>query len=145
MALGEVLLSVHHIGSTAIPGQLAKPILDLVPVVRSHLELEARQGGLEALGYVGHGEFGLAGRRYFVLDGADRRLVQLHCYEEGSPAITRHLAFRDYLRQRPDLVAEYAAVKRRCVELHRESSQAYSLCKGDWVRRIQAEALAALG
>lgn len=144
-ALGEVLVGVHHIGSTSIPGQLAKPILDLVPVVRSHVTLEAAQGRLEALGYVGRGEFGLAGRRYFVLDAADRRLVQLHCYEEGNPAIARHLAFRDYLRLRADLVAEYEALKRHCVELHRESSQAYSLCKGDWIRRIEAEALAALG
>lgn len=144
-ALGDMLVSVHHIGSTSIPGLIAKPVLDMVPVARSHAELDAAQGSLEALGYVGHGEFGLAGRRYFTRDAEGRRVVQLHCYEEGSPEITRHLAFRDYLRARPGLMAEYEAVKRRCVELHGESSHAYGDCKGGWVQRIEAEALAALG
>lgn len=144
-ALGDTLLRVHHIGSTSIPGLLAKPILDLIPVVRSLAALDAAQGALEQLGYDWWGEFGLPGRRYCGLDDAVRgkRLVQLHCYAGGSPEVTRHLAFRDHLRSRPDLVAEYEAVKRRCVAVHRQSSHDYGACKGEWVARIEAEALAA--
>lgn len=143
--VGDVLVRVHHIGSTSIPGQLAKPILDLIPVVTSLEELDAAQGRLAAIGYAWWGEYGLPGRRYCTLDAADRRLVQLHCYAEGSREIVRHVAFRDYLRGRPDLIAEYEAVKRRCAELHRESSHDYSDCKGDWIRRVESEALAAVG
>jgi GrpB-like predicted nucleotidyltransferase (UPF0157 family) len=141
--LGDTLVRVHHIGSTSIPGVIAKPILDLIPVVRSLAGLEAARPRLEALGYDWWGEYGLPGRRYLSLvdKATGKRLVQLHCYEEGSAEITRHLAFRDYLRSRPDLVAEYAAVKLRCLELHAQSSHAYSDCKGDWVKRIETEAL----
>jgi GrpB-like predicted nucleotidyltransferase (UPF0157 family) len=143
-ALGNILVRVHHIGSTSIPGLVAKPILDLIPVVRSIDELDQAQGRIEALGYEWWGEFGLPGRRYCSLTDkvSGKRLVQLHCYAEGSPEITRHLAFRDYLRARPELVAEYEAVKRRCAEAHPESSHAYGDCKGDWVKRIETEALA---
>ena len=143
--LGDTLLHVHHIGSTSIPGLVAKPILDLIPVVRSLAALDAAQGNLEALGYASWGEFGLPGRRYLTLDDAvqGRRLVQLHCYAQASPEITRHLAFRDYLRARPDLVVEYEAIKRRCAEAHPDSSHAYGDCKGEWVKRIETEAMAA--
>ena len=145
--LGHVLVRVHHIGSTSIPGLVAKPILDLIPVVRSIEDLDRTQDRLKALGYQWWGEFGLPGRRYCSLvdEVSGKRLVQLHCYADGSPEIMRHLAFRDYLKANPELVAAYEAVKRRCAEAHPDSSHAYGDCKGEWIRRVEAEALAALG
>ena len=142
--LRDELLAVHHIGSTSIPGLRAKPILDLIPVVRKLARLDKARRSLERLGYQWWGEYGLPGRRYCTLEDqtSGKRLVQLHCYETGSPEITRHLAFRDFLRREPQLVAEYEAVKMRCRELHPESSRLYGKCKGEWVERIEAEALA---
>ncbi len=86
-AIGEVIVAVHHIGSTAIPGIRAKPILDLMPVVFSHPEFENFRSTLEGLGYTWWGEYGLQGRRYCALDDplTGSRCVQLHCYEQGSP------------------------------------------------------------
>src|SRR5690242_10560060 len=63
-ALGPVLLAVHHVGSTAIPGIAAKPILDLLPVVVSIDALDERRPDLEVIGYEWWGELGLPGRRY---------------------------------------------------------------------------------
>jgi GrpB-like predicted nucleotidyltransferase (UPF0157 family) len=68
-------------------------------------------------------------------------MVQLHCYEQSSPEISRHLAFRDYLRSRADLAREYDAEKERCRELHPLDTHAYTDCKDAWIRRIEAEAL----
>lgn len=88
-------MAVHHIGSTAIPGIHAKPILDLMPVVRDLAQLDSRQCNIEALGYDYWGELGLPGRRYCTKTDptTGQRLVQLHCYEERSTEIVRHLVF----------------------------------------------------
>jgi GrpB-like predicted nucleotidyltransferase (UPF0157 family) len=144
-AIGGVIVMVHHIGSTAIPGIRAKPILDLIPVVRSLDEFENSRSVVEGLGYAWWGEFGLPGRRYCTFDDPHtaRRTVQLHCYERGSSEIVRHLAFRDYLRSNPDLARAYDALKDRCRDLHPLDSHAYSDCKNAWIRRIEAQALSA--
>lgn len=143
-ALGSNPLVVHHVGSTAIPGIHAKPILDLMPVVGDLTKLDKHQRDVEALGYEWWGEFGLPGRRYCTkTDGqTGRRTVQLHCYADGSSEITRHLAFRDYLRAQPRLATEYDRVKAECRRLHPGNSHDYSDCKAEWIRKAEMNALA---
>ncbi|WP_029247172.1 GrpB family protein [Schlesneria paludicola] len=141
--LGPILITVHHIGSTAIPGLSAKPILDLIPVVRSVSELDQHQDALEKLGYEWWGELGLPSRRYCTKNHPDtgRRIVQLHCYAVGSPEIDRHLAFRDFLRQQPDVAQAYNAEKIRCQQLHPNDSHAYGDCKNAWIKQIESIAM----
>ena len=114
-ALGDILVTVHHIGSTSIPGIMAKPIVDFIPVVTNHAALDASAPKLEALCYEYLGEFGLPGRRYCRLNDpvTGKRKFQLHCYEAGYPEVGRHLAFRDYLRAHPQKAKEYEAEKIR--------------------------------
>ncbi len=142
-SLGALLLEIHHIGSTAIPGIRAKPIVDLLPVVTSVAELDAARERVEALGYGWWGEYGLSRRRYCTLDGpAGERLVNAHFYAFGDPEIERHVAFRDYLRAHPDAAQEYEAVKARAAALHPQDVNDYNDGKAEWIAAIEPIAIA---
>jgi GrpB-like predicted nucleotidyltransferase (UPF0157 family) len=143
-ALGDVLLRVEHMGSTSIPGIVAKPILDFIPVVTNLDALDAAQPSLEALGYDYLGEFGIPTRRYCRLNDpvTGARKFQLHCFAEDSPQIARHLAFRDYLRAHPDVAKAYEAEKIRAAALHPDNVLLYNDAKNDWIKRTERDALA---
>jgi len=141
-ALGGFIVDVHHIGSTSVPGLSAKPIIDLMPVVTSLSELDRRRPSVIALGFDWHGELGMAGRRYCTLSDRDgQRIAQLHCFEEGSPHIARHLAFRDYLRAHRETARAYEQEKRRARDLHPNDSHAYTDAKDAWIRKLESKAL----
>lgn len=141
-ALGLAAVTVHHVGSTAIPGIRAKPVLDLLPVATSLEMLDAAAPHFTALGYQWRGEFGIPGRRYCTLDdpATGRRRVQLHCFAVGDPEIDRMLLFRDYLRLHPEEARAYEAEKERCRLLHPDDTMAYAEAKTAWIRACEARA-----
>ncbi|MEQ1689064.1 MAG: GrpB family protein, partial [Sphingopyxis sp.] len=140
--LGDVLIAIHHIGSTAVPGLTSKPVIDLMPIVVNLEALDARRGDVEALGLRWNGEFGVDGRRFCTLnDAAGKRLANVHFYAQGSPHAKRHLALRDYLRNHGDVAAAYAVEKKRAQAIHPNDSVAYSAEKGAWIRATLGKAL----
>ena len=77
--LGEELIAIHHIGSTAVEGLAAKPIIDILAVVRNLENAEAYDSRFEELGYECMGEYGIPGRRYFR-KGGEERTHQIHMF-----------------------------------------------------------------
>ena len=140
--LGDNLVAVHHIGSTSVPGLLAKPIIDLLPVVRDLTALDAALPQIEALGYECHGEYGIPGRRFCALPGENTRIVHLHFFVEGHQEIRNNLAFREYVRAHPQVAADYAAEKRRARHLHTDNSHGYTTEKSAYVAATVRDALA---
>lgn len=139
--LGTTLLAIHHIGSTAIPGIYAKPIIDLLGVVTDLAALDSHTASLEGLGYEAMGEFGIPGRRYFRKYHANGdRSHHLHLFQQGSPEITRHLAFRDYLIHHPDDARAYSQLKRTLAQQHPHNIEAYMDGKDSLIRAIDAKA-----
>ncbi len=140
-ALGGALSEIHHIGSTAISGICAKPIIDLLGATKALALLDANVARLEALGYEAMGEFGIAGRRYFrKTDSAGERTHQIHVFETSSPQIARHLAFRDFLRAHPDCAREYDALKQRLAAANPNDISRYTDGKDEFIREVDAQA-----
>lgn len=140
-ALGVNVLAVHHIGSTAVPGLAAKPILDVLPVVADLGAVDRAEAAMAAAGFSARGENGLAGRRYFVRATGGRRTDHVHVYADGDAAIARHLAVRDFLRAHPDEAARYGALKTALASTD-ESSERYAAAKEPFVADLKRRALA---
>jgi GrpB-like predicted nucleotidyltransferase (UPF0157 family) len=140
-ALSDLSIELHHIGSTAIPNIVAKPVIDMLGIVPTVEDLDVRTLRLSALGYESLGEFGIPGRRYFRKDSPDGvRTHQLHAFAAGSPEIQRHLDFRDYLRAFPADAAAYAAFKRDLARRCGSDMAAYSDGKTEFVRGVERRA-----
>ncbi len=141
-AFGNTTAQVHHIGSTAIPGILAKPIIDLLGVVSSLEDVDAKARVLEGLGYEVMGAYGIEGRRYFrKFDSNGIRTHHLHVFEKDSPHVERHLAFRDYLMAHPKLAKEYSSLKERLTRGDTPTWDAYLDGKDPFVSRVEPQAL----
>ena len=142
-AFGNTPVHLHHIGSTAIPGILAKPIIDLLGMVRTLAEADAKAPALEHLGYEVLGAYGIEGRRYFrKTDRSGTRTHHLHIFEEGSQHVERHLAFRDYLMAHPLVAQEYSSLKQRLTLGSKPTWEAYLGGKDPFVRRVEPQAVA---
>lgn len=111
-AIGDNFVDIHHIGSTSVPGLAAKPIIDIILVVKSLQILDENNAGMTEIGYVPKGEYGIPGRRYYQ-KGGDHRTHQVHAFIENDNNIIRHIAFRDYLINNFNVCLEYAELKKK--------------------------------
>lgn len=138
--LGGELLELHHIGSTSVEAiGWAKPVVDLLAVVRSVQALDALEDAFAQLGYEAKGENGIPGRRFYA-QGGDRRTAHLHAFEAGAPQIGVHLRFRDYLEAHPERARAYGEHKRELAERFPDDTHAYQEAKQPFVQRLVQEA-----
>jgi GrpB-like predicted nucleotidyltransferase (UPF0157 family) len=136
-ALGEAALRIDHIGSTAVPGLDAKPVIDIQISVAELEPVEPFRLPLESLGYVFHPENPERTKRYFREPPGQPR-THIHLRRAGSWAEQFALLFRDYLRVHPQQAARYAAVKHQLAEQHRADRQAYTEAKSQVIWEIIA-------
>lgn len=136
----DELLEIHHIGSTAIPGMKAKPIIDIIPVVKDISRIDRFYPSLIDLGYDPKGENGIPGRRFFC-KGGDNRTHHVHVFQMGNPQIERHLAFRDYLRTHPEASRAYCNLKEKLAASYRANPSAYNDGKSELIQQIEQEAI----
>ena len=137
--LGDELITVHHIGSTSVPGLAAKPIIDVRPLVRSIVHMDDRAPRFWEAGYKAWGEYG---RRYFTKDRGGYRTHNLHIYQSDHPDVERHLAFCAYLRSHEHTRQEYEVLKREVYARHPADIAAYNEDKTAWIKQIEPLALA---
>lgn len=140
--LGPVALRLDHIGSTAVPGLAAKPILDLQLSV-ADLELVSRyRPALERLGYLFVPGTDQEGLQFFARPASRPRTHHLHVCEADGPDARRHLAVRDFLRTHPAEVARYGALKRGLAAAEPQDRVAYIEGKAPFMTELERRALA---
>jgi GrpB-like predicted nucleotidyltransferase (UPF0157 family) len=143
VALGETVVAVHHIGSTAIPGIDAKPIIDLLVEVKDITQVDGRRSAMESLGYEVMGEYGIPGRRFFRKDNPEGvRTHHVHIFNAGSAQVLRHLAFRDYLRAHADDAQHYSDLKRRLAAAYPTNIASYRDGKAGLIEELDHKAAA---
>ncbi|MCG3131469.1 MAG: hypothetical protein FLDDKLPJ_02262 [Phycisphaerae bacterium] len=133
-ACGSAVIRVEHIGSTAVPGLIAKPVLDLMPLVRRFEDGYACVAPMRALGYWYAGDFGIAGRHLFIQGSP--RTHHAHLLVEGSLEARRHLAVRDLLRASKRLADRYAALKRELAPRFGDDRVGYADAKSAFMREL---------
>ena len=108
--LGQNVIEIYHIGSTAIKGIVAKPILDVAVSVKKFEEINIE--GMKALGYDYCGESGVPGRCLFVLRQADLSLHHIHCFPDNHENLIATIQFRDYLNEHPEYAKQEITVNK---------------------------------
>lgn len=137
--IGNNVVHIEHIGSTAVTGLMAKPIIDILIEVKSFDLLETVNHKMSLLGYVPKGENGIVGRRYFQ-KGGNNRTHHVHAFEKGNKHIFRHLAFKEYLIANPEIAIEYGRIKLRAAKCANNINN-YMALKNDFIKQHEALAV----
>lgn len=119
LALGELILSIEHVGSTAVEGLCAKPCIDIDVVIKDYSFFDAAVKGLEGIGYIYEGDLGIKDREAFKYSDKPH-LPKHHLYvcPKDSNELHRHITFRDFLRNNPEALKKYSEVKKKGAELY---------------------------
>ncbi|PSB29121.1 GrpB family protein [Chlorogloea sp. CCALA 695] len=138
LALGDTVTNIQHIGSTSIPGLAAKPVIDMILGLKQIPPLLEQISNFEAIGYSYHGELGIPGRHYFRKGMP--RTHQIHAVLVNSEFWERHILFRDFLRNNPQVAQRYEALKRKLAQEFAGDRTSYTNSKTPLIEQLLVEA-----
>jgi GrpB-like predicted nucleotidyltransferase (UPF0157 family) len=133
--LNELADAIEHIGSTAVPGLAAKPIVDIDVLLKPTAALPLVIARLAPLGYEHQGDLGVADREAF---GTPKSEIAHHLYicPHSSVEYARHIIFRDHLRSHIEDANNYATLKRQLAARFATDREAYTQAKSEFVEKI---------
>ena len=137
-ALGSLALDIQHIGSTAVPGLAAKPILDIGIAVAGDADVVACVPLVESLGYTYRGDRGLDEGHFFDSGAEDQLTHYLHMLLLKSAGWRNYLQFRDYLIIHPEARDAYMQLKEELAAIYAADRAAYTAAKGQFIQKILA-------
>jgi GrpB-like predicted nucleotidyltransferase (UPF0157 family) len=135
--LGPLAVAIEHVGSTAVPGLAAKPVVDLDVVIAERADLAAVIEQLRPLGYLHEGDLGVPGREAFTTP-AGAPPHHLYVCAMGTPALDRHVAFRDVLCADPDVARAYGDLKRTLAARLSDDRAGYTEAKSAFIEQVLA-------
>jgi GrpB-like predicted nucleotidyltransferase (UPF0157 family) len=133
--LRPLAAAIEHVGSTAVPGLAAKPIIDIDVLLRSAADLPEAITRLATLGYQHRGDLGVPGREAFRPPAND---VASHLYVCAPECLeyARHITFRKHLRMHPEDARAYESLKRALAVEFRNDREAYNQAKTEFVEKV---------
>lgn len=139
--LGDNVLNIYHIGSTAIKGIAAKPILDVDVVIKSAEQLNI--AGMTSVGYVYCSNRYVPGDHLFMKYTDERHIVcthHIHCYLEGHENLTANILFCSYLNTHPETAKQYNDLKQKLASVYFDDRAAYTKGKAEFINKVVSQA-----
>ena len=136
-SIGDLIIGIEHVGSTAVDGLAAKPCIDIDVIIRDQGALDAVIRGLEAVGYIHEDNLGIEGREAFRYTHKPH-LLQHHLYvcPQDSAELHRHITFRDFLRGNPEAVRKYGQIKQEAAQLYLNDIEQYMAYKSGCIEEL---------
>ena len=138
LALGDSVTNIQHIGSTAVPGLAAKPVIDMLLGLKQIPPLLSHISSLAAMGYSYYGELGIPDRHYFRRGMP--RTHQIHAVLTDGEFWQRHILFRDFLRSHPEAAQRYETLKRKLTQEFECDRTNYTNSKTPLIEQLLVEA-----
>ncbi len=140
---GEEIIDIQHVGSTAIPGIIAKPQIDIFVVVKNLAKVRSYYKVMQDAGFAPRGDYIGKGEEYFTKDSEDgSRSISIHVYPQNHPKIEDMLTFRDYLLENRGDCELYSSIKRKLYEKFADDYPAYCKAKEEAMEPIKKRARA---
>ena len=131
------MISIEHVGSTAVAGLSSKPCIDIDVVIKDYTVLDKIILQLKTIGYIHEGDLGIKGREAFCYENKPHLLPHhLYVCPENSRELHRHTVFRDYLRTHPEAVHKYSVVKEQAAYLYPENIEKYMEYKSSCIEEL---------
>ena len=136
-AIGDLIIGIEHVGSTAVEGLSAKPCIDIDVIIRDYSIFDAVVCKLKTIGYIHEGDLGIKDREAFKYSYKPH-LLNHHLYvcPQYSEELHRHITFRDFLRSNPEAVKKYSLSKETAAQLFPDSIDQYIEYKSPCIEEL---------
>lgn len=136
-AIGDLIVSIEHVGSTSVEGLSAKPIIDIDVVISDYSVFDNVVSKLSTIGYIHKGDLGIKDREVFKYSDKPH-LLKHHLYvcPQNSKELLRHITFRDFLRSNPEAVKKYSKVKENAAKLFPDNMDKYIEYKSPCIEEL---------
>ena len=138
--IGDLIIGIEHVGSTAVEGMSAKPCIDIDVIIEDYSVFHAVVDRLKIIGYFHEGDLGIKNREAFNYSGKEHlQMHHLYVCPKYSEELHRHITFRDFLRNNPKKVKKYSLIKEKAAELFQNDIDGYMEYKSSCIEELYKE------
>lgn len=134
--LGDRIIEIHHIGSTSIKGLKAKPIIDILIVIKSFNEISKIEELLKNYGYINRGQQGVSDRYFFAKGPEIARTHYIHFVEPKSNTYYNQVYFKKYLTYHPEYIEKYCNLKEELANKYANERPKYTASKNEFITNV---------